>query len=206
VTPAGMPSPAIPCLSRACRPPPRWVGFPFPDGAVQPHLDSDAATRRSTIRARPPNFRRSGRVECSRSSPRGGRHQTTFRMATKQQPIHPPLNPRPLLGIAPSAVGRRFSGGRVGLRRIGSSTSIAAVMADPIPATGEIAQRARSFAVGPFGMNTRLIGSGRYVSSLSASASSASPPARTPITPRCPRRFPGPSTARCALVGTATGA
>src|SRR5215469_5250129 len=54
-----------------------------------------------------------------------------------------------------------------------------------------------------FGMNTRLIGSGRYVSRLSASASSASQP---PLNPIC---FDGREVlavhTRCALVGTALG-
>src|SRR5215467_5657645 len=84
-----------------------------------------------------------------------------FRMATKQQLLHLYGG---LLGVAPSAVGVDFRW-KVGFEgqhqhRCGH--------ADPVP-HGRDAQWPLAF-----GMNTRLIGSGRYVSSLSASANSAS--------------------------------
>jgi len=90
-----------------------------------------------------------------------------FRMATEQQLLHLDGG---LLGVAPGAVGIYFSGGR-SASKIGSSTSSAAVM--------QTRSRAPEMPSGlslplAFGINTRLIGSGRYVSCLSASASSAS--------------------------------
>src|SRR5712692_11292850 len=89
-----------------------------------------------------------------------------FRVATEQQPFH--LDHR-LLGIAPGRYAY-CSGGR-SASKIGSSTSIAAVM-QTRSRTVEIPS-GLSLPLA-FGMNTRLIGSGRYVSCLSASASSAS--------------------------------
>src|SRR6266851_275290 len=62
------------------------------------------------------------------------------------------------------------SGGR-SASKIGSSTSIAAVMQTRSRTVEMPSGLSLPLA---FGMNTRLIGSGRYVSSLSASASSAS--------------------------------
>src|SRR2546429_1830533 len=87
-----------------------------------------------------------------------------FRMASEQQPFH--LNHR-LLGIAPRTV-RVLFGWKVGF---GSSTSIAAVMQTRSRTVEMPSGLSLPLA---FGMNTRLIGSGRYVSSLSACASSAS--------------------------------
>src|SRR5271154_5669785 len=86
------------------------------------------------------------------------------RVATEQQLLHPYDC---LLGISPGAVGVDFRW------KIGFEDRLQyqhrCCHADPIP-HGRDAQRPE-LAVG-FGMNTRLIGSGRYVSSLSASASS----------------------------------
>ncbi len=65
---------------------------------------------------------------------------------------------------------RRFPGGR-SASKIGSSTSIAAVMQTRSRTVEMPSGLSLPLA---FGMNTRLIGSGRYVSFLSASASSAS--------------------------------
>src|SRR5260370_25664929 len=74
-----------------------------------------------------------------------------------------------LLGIAPSTVGVDFRW-KVGFEdRLQHQHRCC--HADPIP-HGRDAQRPE-FALA-FGMNTRLIGSGRYVSFLSANASSAS--------------------------------
>src|ERR1700682_3846161 len=89
-----------------------------------------------------------------------------FRMATEQQLLHLYGG---LLGVAPNAVSVDFRWKAAS--KIGSSTSIAAVM--------QTRSRTVEMASGlslplAFGMNTRLIGSRRYLSSLSASASSAS--------------------------------
>src|SRR5216684_1589733 len=89
-----------------------------------------------------------------------------FRVATEQQPFH--LDHR-LLGIAPGRYAY-CSGGR-SASKIGSSTSIAAVMQTRSRTVEMPSGLSLPLA---FGINTRLIGSGRYVSSLSASASSAS--------------------------------
>src|SRR5580692_607017 len=74
-----------------------------------------------------------------------------------------------LLGVSPGAVGVDFRR-KIG-SKIGSSTSSVAVM--------QTRSRTLEMPSGlslplAFGINTRLIGSGRYVSCLSASASSAS--------------------------------
>src|SRR6516162_2173000 len=90
-----------------------------------------------------------------------------FRMATEQQLLHLDGG---LLGVAPGAVGIYFSGGR-SASKIGSSTSIAAVMQTRSRTVEMPSGLSLPLA---FGMYTRLIGSGRYVSCLSASASSAS--------------------------------
>src|ERR1700736_1995095 len=88
------------------------------------------------------------------------------RMATEQQLLHLYSG---LLGVAPSAVGVDFDGKSAS--KIGSSTSIAAVMQTRSRTVEMPSGLSLPLA---FGINTRLIGSGRYVSSLSASASSAS--------------------------------
>src|ERR1700720_519912 len=88
-----------------------------------------------------------------------------FRMATEQQLLHLYSG---LLGVAPSAVGVDFR------RKIGFE--------DRLQHQHRCCQtRSRTVEMPSglslplaFGMNTRLIGSGRYVSCLSASASSAS--------------------------------
>ena len=77
-------------------------------------------------------------------------------MATKQQLLHLYGG---LLGVAPGAVGE-ISGGR-SASKIGSSTSIAAVMQTRSRTVGMPSGLSFPFA---FGMNTRLIGSGRYSS------------------------------------------
>ena len=87
------------------------------------------------------------------------------RVTPEQQPVH--LYDR-LLGVSPGAVGVDFRR-KIGFE-IGSSTSSAAVM--------QTRSRTLEMPSGlslplAFGINTRLIGSGRYVSCLSASASSA---------------------------------
>src|SRR3954454_13572464 len=74
-----------------------------------------------------------------------------------------------LLGVSLSAVGVDFR--RRSASKIGSSTSIAAVMQTRSRTVEMPSGLSLPLA---FGMNTRLIGSGRYVSFLSASASSAS--------------------------------
>src|SRR6185436_4281908 len=89
-----------------------------------------------------------------------------FRMATEQQLLHLYGG---LLGVAPGAVGVDFWGRSAS--KIGSSTSIAAVMQTRSRTVEMPSGLSLPLA---FGMNTRLIGSGRYVSCLSASASSAS--------------------------------
>src|SRR5271167_3752846 len=89
-----------------------------------------------------------------------------FRMATEQQLLHLYGG---LLGVAPGAVGVDFRGRSAS--KIGSNTSIAAVMQTRSRTVEMPSGLSLPLA---FGMNTRLIGSGRYVSRLSASARSAS--------------------------------
>src|ERR1700751_1565304 len=89
-----------------------------------------------------------------------------FPISAKQQFFH---CDRRLLGVLPWPVGILF-GGR-SASKIGSRTSVAAVM--------QTRSRTLEMPSGlslplAFGIYTRLIGSGRYVSCLSASASSAS--------------------------------
>src|SRR6516165_8514638 len=145
-------------VTRLRRPrfPSSFVGF-F-DGAVQRHLDQmQHAPINDTARHR---LEKVGMRNAPEVVRKVGVHD--FRMATEQQLLHLYSG---LLGIAPSAIGVDFRW------KVGSSTSIAAVM--------QIRSRTVEMPSGlslplAFGMNTRLIGSGRYVSCLSASASSAS--------------------------------
>src|SRR5271166_5399032 len=122
-------------------------------------------------------------------------------MATEQQLLHLYGG---LLGVAPGAVGVDFRGRSAS--KIGSNTSIAAVMQTRSRTVEMPSGLSLPLA---FGMNTRLIGSGRYVSRLSASASSTShrstPYARCQRSPGRPRPVrPLPPQGQ-ALVGTALG-
>src|SRR6516164_3663190 len=145
-------------VTRLRRPrfPSSFVGF-F-DGAVQPHLDQmQHAPINDPARHRLQKVGMRNAPEVVREI---GVHD--FRMATEQQFLHLYGG---LLGVAPSAVGVDF------WWKVGFSTSIAAVMQTRSHTVEMPSGLSLPLA---FGMNTRLIGSGRYVSSLSASASSAS--------------------------------
>src|SRR6516165_1665398 len=149
-------------VSRLRRPrfPSSFVGF-F-DGAVQPHLDQmQHAPINDTARHRLEKVGMRNAPEVVREV---GVHD--FRTATEQQLLHLYGS---LLGVAPAAVGLDSDGRSAS--KIGSSTSIAAVMQTRSRTVEMPSGLSLPLA---FGMNTRLIGSGRYVSSLSASASSAS--------------------------------
>src|ERR1700720_2250948 len=127
------------------------------------HILIRCSTRRSTIR-RATDFRRSA---CGILPKKSARSAST----TSGWPRN--SSPSTLTTACWAFLPGRYaycSGGR-SASKIGSSTSIAAVMQTRSRTVEMPSGLSLPLA---FGMNTRLIGSGRYVSSLSASASSAS--------------------------------
>src|SRR3954462_15369154 len=88
------------------------------------------------------------------------------RMTTEQQLLHLYGG---LLGVAPSAVGVDFR------RKVGFEDRLQLSIAAVMQTRSRTVEMPSGLSLPlAFGMNTRLIGSGRYVSCLSASASSAS--------------------------------
>ena len=168
---------------------PSIVGFFH--GAFQPHLDQMQHTQspRCVARASASVLR----VECCRSSPRGRR----LPLPDGRRTASPPHRSPPAGHCGPDD--RRTARMEDRLRRSGRAP---ASLLSCTPDRAESRCPAASSLPLAFGIYTRLIGSGRYVSSLSASASSPSHrshPVRLDV-----RKVLTVHT-RCALVGAALG-